>query len=153
MPEAHSEKLTRLTSAPQRKGHARMQPWYSGIIFVFIFLLHLPLLRLPYFWDEAGTTFPPRAISCFTGSLIPHSTLSNAHPPLVMAWLALWWKMVGYTPLVTRTAMLVLAAFSLLGVFRLAERVANTRVAVAAHALHGSLSRIFSRKAPSHKWT
>jgi hypothetical protein len=49
-----------------------------------------------------------------------------------MAWLALWWKMVGYTPLVTRTAMLVLAAFSLLGVFRLAERVANTRVAVAA---------------------
>jgi hypothetical protein len=49
-----------------------------------------------------------------------------------MAWLALWWKVVGYTPVVTRTAMLVLAAFSLLGVFRLAERVANSRVASAA---------------------
>jgi hypothetical protein len=25
-----------------------------AIIFAFIFLLHAPLLRLPYFWDEAG---------------------------------------------------------------------------------------------------
>ncbi len=49
-----------------------------------------------------------------------------------MAWLALWWKAVGYTPVVTRTAMLILAAFSLLGVFRLAEAVANPRVAIAA---------------------
>jgi hypothetical protein len=49
-----------------------------------------------------------------------------------MAWLALWWKLVGFAPLVTRAAMLVLAAFSLLGVFRLAERVANTKVAIAS---------------------
>ncbi len=81
---------------------------------------------------KPATTFRPRATSCSRGSLIPHSTVSNAHPPLVMAWLALWWKVVGYAPLVTRTAMLVLAAFSLLGVFRLAERVANTSVAIAA---------------------
>ena len=72
------------------------------------------------------------ARSLLTGSLIPHSTVSNAHPPLVMAWLALWWKVVGYAPLVTRTAMLVVAAFSLLGLFRLAERVANTQVAIAS---------------------
>ena len=39
---------------------------------------------------------------------------------------------VGYAPLVTRSAMLVVAAFSLLGVFRLAERVANTQVAIAS---------------------
>jgi hypothetical protein len=49
-----------------------------------------------------------------------------------MAWLALWWQVVGYAPAVTRAAMLVLAAFSLLGVFQLAEVVANTRVAIAA---------------------
>jgi predicted membrane-bound dolichyl-phosphate-mannose-protein mannosyltransferase len=49
-----------------------------------------------------------------------------------MAWLALCWKLVGYAPLVTRTAMLVVTAFALLGVFRLAERVANTVVAVAS---------------------
>ncbi|MGA9511268.1 MAG: glycosyltransferase family 39 protein [Candidatus Sulfotelmatobacter sp.] len=92
----------------------------------------MPLLRLPYFWDEAGYYVPAARDILLTGSLIPHSTLSNAHPPLVMAWLALCWKVVGYTPMVTRTAMLVLAAFSLLGVFRLTESVANSQVAIAA---------------------
>jgi hypothetical protein len=103
-----------------------------AVIFVFICLLHAPLLRLPYFWDEGGYYVPAARDLLLTGSLIPHSTVSNAHPPLVMAWLALWWKVVGYAPLVTRTAMLVLAAFALLGVFRLAERVANTKVAIAS---------------------
>ena len=114
-------------------------PWsgtYPALVFaailVFIFLLHIPLLQLPYFWDEAGYYVPAARDLLLTGSLIPHSTVSNAHPPLVMAWLALWWKVVGYAPLVTRTAMLVLTAFSLLGVFRLAERVANTKVAIAS---------------------
>ncbi|MGB2833990.1 MAG: glycosyltransferase family 39 protein [Candidatus Sulfotelmatobacter sp.] len=103
-----------------------------GVIFVFVFLLHAPLLRLPYFWDEAGYYVPAARDLLLAGSLIPHSTVSNAHPPLVMVWLALWWKVVGFAPTVTRTAMLVIAAFSLLGLFRLAERVANTQVAVAS---------------------
>jgi len=103
-----------------------------AVIFVFIFLLHAPELQLPYFWDEAGYYVPAARDLLLTGRLIPHTTVSNAHPPLVMAWLALWWKVVGYAPLVTRTAMLVLAAFSLVGVFRLAERVANTKVAIAS---------------------
>jgi hypothetical protein len=101
-------------------------------IFVIIFLLHAPLLRLPYFWDEAGYYVPAARDLLLHGSLIPHTTVSNAHPPLVMAWLALWWKVVGYAPAVTRAGMLMMAAFSLLGVFRLAELVANTRVAIAA---------------------
>lgn len=102
------------------------------VIFVSIFLLHWPLLHLPYFWDEAGYYVPAARDLLLTGSLIPHTTVSNAHPPLVMAWVALWWKVAGYAPLVTRSAMLVVAAFSLLGVFRLAERVANTPVAIAS---------------------
>ncbi len=101
-------------------------------IFIAIFLLHLPLLQLPYFWDEAGYYIAAARDLLLTGSLIPHTTVSNAHPPLVMAWVALWWKVVGYAPVVTRTAMLVVAAVSLLGVFRLAERVANTEVAIAS---------------------
>jgi dolichyl-phosphate-mannose-protein mannosyltransferase len=126
---------------PKVLGSGRSSPaqWsgtYSAlvfaVIFIFIFLLHLPLLQLPYFWDEAGYYIPAARDILLTGSLIPHSTVSNAHPPLVLAWLALWWKVVGYAPLVTRTAMLVIAAFSLLGVFRLAERVANTKVAIAS---------------------
>jgi Dolichyl-phosphate-mannose-protein mannosyltransferase len=103
-----------------------------AVSLVVIFLLHVPLLQLPYFWDEAGYYVPAARDLLLSGSLIPHTTVSNAHPPLVLAWIALWWKCAGYTPVVTRSAMLVLAAFSLLGVFRLAERVANTQVAVAS---------------------
>jgi hypothetical protein len=103
-----------------------------AVILIAIFLLHLPLLQLPYFWDEAGYYIPAARDILLTASPIPHSTLSNAHPPLVMAWIALWWKIFGYAPLVTRSAMLVIAAFSLLGVFRLAQRAANTEVAVAS---------------------
>ena len=60
--------------------------------------LHAPLLRLPYFWDEAGYYVPAARDLLLTGSLIPHSTVSNAHPPLVMAYLALWWKLAGFAP-------------------------------------------------------
>jgi hypothetical protein len=103
-----------------------------AVIFVSIFLLHIPLLQLPYFWDEAGYYVPAARDILLSGTLIPHSTLSNGHPPLVLAWIALWWKLFGYAPLVTRSAMVVIAAFSLLGVFRLAQRVANTHVAIAS---------------------
>ena len=89
-------------------------------------------MRLPYFWDEAGYYVPAARDILLHGSLIPRTTVSNAHPPLVLAWLALWWKVVGYAPPVTRAAMLMASAFALLGVFRLAERVANTQVAIAS---------------------
>jgi hypothetical protein len=121
----------------------RGNPWparglgcHPGVVFAFIFvgifLLHVPLLQLPYFWDEAGYYVPAARDLLLTGSLIPHTTVSNAHPPLVLGWIALWWKCVGYAALVTRSAMLVVAAFSLTGLFRLAERVANTQVAIAS---------------------
>ena len=103
-----------------------------AVILCAIFLLHAPLLQLPYFWDEAGYYVPAARDILTSGSLIPHSTVSNAHPPLVMAWVALWWKAAGFAPLVARSAMIVIAAFSLLGVFRLAQRAANTQVAIAS---------------------
>lgn len=95
-------------------------------------LSHLPLLPLPYFWDEAGYYIPAARDLYLTGALIPHSTLSNAHPPLVMAYLALAWKLFGYSPQVTRIAMLVVAAFALTAVFELARSVASTGVAIAS---------------------
>ena len=103
-----------------------------AVIFVATFLLHAPLLNLPYYWDEAGYYVPAARDLLLKGSLIPQTTVSNAHPPLVMAWVALWWKVVGFAALVTRSAMLVVAAFALLGLFRLAQRAANTEVAIAA---------------------
>jgi voltage-gated potassium channel Kch len=110
--------------------------YHAAVTFPFLILLllalHAPLLRLPYFWDEAGYYIPAARDLLLTGSPIPHSTPSNAHPPLVMAYLALWWKIIGYAPIVTRIAMLVMAAFSLTGFFRLAEAIANREIAVAA---------------------
>ncbi len=104
---------------------------FAGIYLVLL-LAHFPLLRLPYFWDEAGYYIPAARDLWLDGSLIPHSTPSNAHPPLVMAYLALWWKIAGYSPLVTRAAMVLVAAFALTGIFRLAKQIANIEVAIAA---------------------
>src|SRR5207245_10945756 len=101
---------------------------------ILLIAAHAPLLRLQYFWDEAGY-YVPAALDLSAGSLIPHSTPSNAHPPLVLAWLALCWKLVGFHPAVTRCAMLLLAAFSLLGFFRLALAVSNFSVAACATLL------------------
>lgn len=101
-----------------------------AVILAALVVLHAPLLYLPYFWDEAGYYVPAARDLLLGGTLIPHSTPSNAHPPLVLAYLALCWKIAGYAPVVTRTAILVAASFSLLGLFRLAETAANTEVAI-----------------------
>jgi len=49
------------------------------VIFVALYLSHFTLLRLPYYWDEAGYYIPAAWDFFRTGSLIPLSTLSNAH--------------------------------------------------------------------------
>lgn len=128
-PRRPGDTLSHLSRTP------RLPPLFIfALLFSALFLLHAPLLRLPYFWDEAGYYVPAARDLLLHGSLIPRSTASAAHPPLALAWLALWWKLSGYTPAVTRSAMLLVAAFALLGVFRLARCVANLRVAAAATA-------------------
>lgn len=121
-----------------------------ALIFAAILLLHLPFLGLPYFWDEAGYYIPAARDLFLTGSLIPHSTPSNAHPPLVMAYLAACWKVAGLSPFVTRTAMLLVAAFSQLGVFRLGKRVANPAVALAATACTALYPVFFAQSTMAH---
>jgi hypothetical protein len=129
----------------------RLHPLFIfALLFTALFILHAPLLRLPYFWDEAGYYVPAARDLLLSGSLIPHSTASAAHPPLAAAWLALWWKLSGYTPAVTRTAMLLVAAFALLGVFRLARDVANLRVAVAATAATALYPIFFAQSSLAH---
>jgi len=127
-------------SDPKTKSQPASSAWVQyfllyALFFAGLMLLHAPLLRLPYFWDEAGYYVPAARDLFLTGTLIPQSTLSNAHPPLVMAWLALAWHVFGYSTLVTRTAMLALSAFSLLGLFRLSRIAANLPVAWATTAL------------------
>jgi len=88
-------------------------------IFAAVLAAHLPLLHLPYYWDEAGYYIPAAYDFFRTGALIPFSTLSNAHPPLPSIYLALWWKVFGFAPWVTRTAMCAMASLALLAVFQM----------------------------------
>ncbi len=112
--------------------------------------LHAPLLRLPYFWDEAGYYVPAARDLLLTGSPIPHSSVSNAHPPLLMAYLALWWKLAGFAPIVTRTAMLLVSSFALLGLFRLAETLANFEVAATTTILTALYPVFFAQSSLVH---
>jgi Dolichyl-phosphate-mannose-protein mannosyltransferase len=120
------------------------------ILFALLLLAHLPLLRLPYFWDEAGYYIPAARDLYLAGSLIPRSTLTNAHPPLVMAWLAAAWKIFGYSPLTTRIAMLAVAAFTLLGVYRLARRVAGPQTALASLVCTALYPVFFAQSSMAH---
>jgi hypothetical protein len=102
---------------------------------VALYLSHFALLRLPYYWDEAGYYIPAAYDLFRSGALIPYSTLSNAHPPLPALYLALWWKISGFSPLTTRLAELIVASFALLGVYRLAQRVTGQSSIAAATTL------------------
>ena len=83
------------------------------VIYAFVLLTHLRLMRLPCFWDEAGYYIPAAFDYFRTGSLIPYSTLTNAHPPLPAIYLATCLTISGFTPVVTRLATCIVAAFAL----------------------------------------
>jgi hypothetical protein len=101
------------------------------LLFAGLLLSHFPLLRLPYFWDEAGYYIPAARDLMITGTLIPASTVSNAHPPLLMAYLAAAWKMFGYSPL-------------------LARQVSTTSVAIASLVCTALYPVFFSQSAMAH---
>jgi len=93
------------------------------VIFAALFASHFTLLRLPYYWDEAGYYIPAAWDFFRTGSLIPLTTMNIAHPPLTSIYLASWWKLFGFCPIVTRVAVLVVASLGLTAVWRLALRL------------------------------
>lgn len=117
---------------------------FAGL-FLLLLLTHLPLLNLPYYWDEAGY-FVPAALDLLRhGWWVPRSTLPNGHPPLLMAWLAATWSIFGFTPVVTRTAMLACAAVTLLGLYRLGEEIAGERTARWAVLLYAVTPLFFAQ--------
>jgi 4-amino-4-deoxy-L-arabinose transferase-like glycosyltransferase len=87
--------------------HALLWP---AVFAIAVVLAHLPYARLPYFWDELGQFVPAALDILHDGAWIPHSTVPNAHPPGVMAYLALVWRIAGYSITATRLSMLALAA-------------------------------------------
>jgi 4-amino-4-deoxy-L-arabinose transferase-like glycosyltransferase len=122
-----------------------------SVIFAALYASHFPLLGVPYYWDEAGYYIPAAWDFFRTGSLIPVTTLTNAHPPLPSIYLAIWWKTSGFLPEVTREAVLMVASFGLLGVWRLAMRVVGVAsVAFWATLLTGIYPIWFAQSSLAH---
>jgi hypothetical protein len=121
------------------------------VVFMALYASHFTLLRLPYYWDEAGYYIPAAWDFFRTGSLIPITTLTNAHPPLPSVYLALWWKVCGFYPEVTREAVLMVAALALLAVWRLAMRIIGvTSVAFWTVLLTGLYPIWFAQSSLAH---
>src|SRR5437588_3173308 len=139
---------------PSQKNPANAISFSTLAVFLIsaaaMLLAHLPLLRLPYFWDEAGYYIPAARDLYLSGALIPNSTMTNAHPPLLMSYLALAWKIFGYSPLATRSAMLLIAAFALTGIFELARRVASPGVAIASTICAAAYPVFFAQASLAH---
>jgi len=138
-----------------RRPEARLRrvPWWVVLAAAFAAVLaaHASLLRLPYYWDEAGYYIPAAFDFFRTGSLIPYSTLSNAHPPLPSVYLAVWWKVFHFAPVVTRTAMCAMAALALTAVWRLAViTTGKAPVALATVVLTGMYPVFFAQSSLAH---
>jgi 4-amino-4-deoxy-L-arabinose transferase-like glycosyltransferase len=113
-------------SPPQRRPIRPASYLILAALFTAIVIpSHLWLVQLPYYWDEAGQ-FIPAALDIFRdGAWIPRSTVPNIHPPGVMAYLAAAWHVAGFTPVVTRMAMLILATAGVLAAFLLEVELAR----------------------------
>jgi len=120
-------------------------------IFAALLVTHCTLLRLPYYWDEAGYYIPAAWDFFRTGSLIPITTPTNAHPPLPSIYLALCWKLFGFHPVVTRLAVLLVASLGLTAVWRLALRLTGvTAVALWTVALTALYPIWFAQSTLAH---
>lgn len=93
---------------------------------LILFITHAPVLDLPYFWDEMGQFVPAALDILESGAWIPQSTLPNVHPPGVMAYLAAFWGIFGYSVTHTRIAMLLLASLGVLFTFLLAMELGKS---------------------------
>lgn len=99
------------------------------VLWVALVALHAPLLRLPYYWDEAGYYVPAALDFWRCHLLVPSSTLPTGHTPLLMVYLALAWRLFGFSALVTRAAILLVAAGTVAATYILAWSALGGRAA------------------------
>lgn len=120
------------------------------LILAGVYLSHITLLRLPYFWDEAGYYIPAARDFFLTGSLIPYTTITNAHPPLPSILMAAWWHITAYAPLATRSLAVVLSTTALLAVYRTARLLCGTMAAWVTVLLTATYSIWFAQSSLVH---
>ncbi|MEO6802148.1 MAG: glycosyltransferase family 39 protein, partial [Granulicella sp.] len=136
------------TSSPNP---SRLPLWLLfPVFFVAVTAAHGTLLRLPYFWDEGGY-YIPAALDFFrTGTLIPQSTVTNAHPPLPSILLAGWWHIFGFNILGTRLLVCLIAAAALLGLYRLCRELAGETTAILTTTLTAIYPVWFAQSTLAH---
>lgn len=120
------------------------------LFFAAVYLSHLTLLRLPYFWDEGGYYIPAAWDFFRTGSLIPQTTVTNAHPPLPSILLAAWWHLSGFVVSGTRTLVCIVSASALLGVYKLARTLAGATAAAVVTVLTAIYPIWFAQSTLAH---
>jgi len=110
-------------------------------------LTHLPFLSLPFYWDELGQ-FVPAALDIYHRmAWVPYSTVPNVHPPGVMAWLAAFWGVFGFSVVRTRIAMLLIAAGALVAAWELALELTARKTSAWFAALLLFVSPLFFSQA------
>jgi len=110
-------------AARRRRGRPETHLFFFAAFALLLLLVHFPFLDLPFYWDEAGQ-FVPAALDLYErGAWVPERATPNVHPPGVMAYLALVWRVFGYSITATRVAMLAAAAVGLWLAFLLAIRL------------------------------
>ena len=113
-----------------------------GALLALLVALHLPYLSLPFHWDEMGQ-FVPAALDLYRdGAWVPQSTLPNVHPPALMAYLAVVWRIAGFSIPAARLAMLLIASAGVYVSFLLAIRLG--RESIGAPAIASTLFLIVS---------
>ncbi|MFL6446451.1 MAG: hypothetical protein ACJ746_01965 [Bryobacteraceae bacterium] len=125
MPTQRRPPMPKLPPFALHEGKSKRKRPYYLVVFFFLFALpvfavHIGLLGLPFFWDELGQFVPSALDLLRDGALVPHSAVPNVHPPGLEAYLALIYKVFGYSIATTRMAMLLVASAGLLVLFLLA---------------------------------
>ena len=83
------------------------------VIFALLYVSSFSLLRLPYYWDEAGYYIPAAWDFFRTGSLIPYHHDVECASAAAQRLPGAWWKLSGFYPEVTREAVLMIASIGL----------------------------------------
>src|SRR3954467_10345062 len=125
MPTQCRPPMPKLPPFALEKGNSKRKRPYHLVVFFCLFALplfavHIGLLGLPFFWDELGQFVPTALDLLRDGAVVAHSAVPNVHPPGVELYLALVYKIFGFSIPVTRLSMLLVGSASLLVLFLLA---------------------------------
>ena len=100
---------------------------------------------------KLATTSPQLGTSFRTGTLVPVTTASNAHPPLPSILLAGWWHLSGSSsPVAPAPSSAWITAAALLAVFRISTNILGTPAAVATTLLTALYPVWFAQSTLAH---